>query len=317
MKEKKKNNVQEVKKMTIFQKLVKDFKDHKLLYLMLIPIVLYYVVFEYGPIGGVLIAFKDYRPARGILGSDWIGFQNFIDFFNSYYFWNLIRNTLWLSIQSLIWGFPAPIILAIFLNEARRVKFKKAVQTITYMPHFISTVVISGIIIDMVASSGVITQVMQYFGYEGGNLLYVSEFFVPILVISDIWQNIGWGTIIYIAALTGIPDDLYEAAQMDGAKRFAQIRHITLPGIAPTIVTMLILKVGTLMTVGWEKIVLLSNSAITDTAQVISSFVYTQGLIGGQYSYTAAIGLFNSVINLILIIMANSVSRKINDTSLW
>ncbi|MFI3238342.1 MAG: ABC transporter permease subunit [Lachnospiraceae bacterium] len=304
-------------KKNIFQKLHKDYKEHKMLYLMIIPVVLYYMVFEYGPIAGVLIAFKDYRPARGIFGSDWIGFKNFITFFNSYYFWSLIRNTLWLSIQSLIWGFPAPILLALLLNEARSTKFKKSVQTITYMPHFISTVVIAGMIVDMVSTNGVITQIMQFFGYKGGNLLYVSSFFVPILVISDIWQNIGWGTIIYIAALTGIPEELYEAAEMDGAKRLAKVRHITLPGIAPTIVTMFILKIGNLMTVGWEKIVLLSNSAITDTAQVISSFVYTQGLLGGQYSYTAAIGLFNSIINFILIISANAVSRKINDTSLW
>lgn len=304
-------------KKTVWQKLKTDFKDHKAIYIMLIPVILYYVIFQYGPFGGLIVAFKDYKPARGILGSDWIGLENFIKFFNSYYFWTLLRNTLWISIQSIIWGFPAPIILAILLNEVRMTKFKKFVQTVTYMPHFISTVVIAGLIIDLVATQGVITQVLGFFGYQGGNLLHVSKFFVPIFVVSDIWQQIGWGTIIYIAALAGISEELHEAAQIDGANRWKRVIHITLPGIAPTMVTMFILRIGSIMTVGWEKITLLSNPAISDTAQVISSFVYEQGLLGGEYSYTAAIGLFNSIINFTLIVLANRISRQVNETSIW
>ncbi len=305
------------KKDTVFQKLKADYREHKIIYIMLIPVVLYYVVFQYGPFGGLIVAFKDYKPALGIWDSTWIGFRNFTDFFGSYYFGSLLKNTLWISIQSIIWGFPAPIILAILLNEIRSTRFKKMVQTVTYMPHFISTVVISGLIIDMVATSGVITQMLQYFGYEGGNLLHVSKYFVPIFVTSDIWQHIGWGTIIYIAALAGISDELYEAAQIDGANRLKRMIHITLPGLAPTMVTMFILRIGSIMSVGWEKITLLSNPAISDTAQVISSFVYEQGMLGGEYSYTAAIGLFNSIINFTLIVVANRISRQVNETSLW
>lgn len=305
------------KESGFIHKIVKDYKKHTIIYWMLIPVILYYIVFHYAPMGGLLIAFKDYRPARGILDSVWVGLEHFRTFFSSYYFWSLLRNTLTISISSLIFGFPAPIILAILINELRQKRFKKMVQTITYMPHFISTVVIAGLVVDMVSTDGVITHVLTYFGMKPHNLLTVGSLFTPIYVLSDIWQNIGWGTIIYLAALTNISMELYEAAEIDGAGRLRKIINVTLPGITPTIVTLLIMRVGAIMSVGWEKIILLYNPAIFDRADVISSFVYRNGLLNANYSYSAAVGLFNSIINAILLFIANFVSRKLNETSLW
>lgn len=299
------------------RKLITDYKKHTIIYWMLVPVIIYYIIFHYMPMGGLAIAFKDYRPARGILNSTWVGMEHFKTFFSSYYFWSLLRNTLTISISSLVFGFPAPVILAILINELRQKRFKKMVQTITYMPHFISTVVIAGLVVDMVSTDGVITNILTYFGMQPHNLLTVGSLFTPIYVLSDIWQNIGWGTIIYLAALTNISMELYEAAEIDGAGRVKKIIHITLPGIAPTIVTLFIMRIGSIMSVGWEKIVLLYNPAIFDKADVISSFVYRNGLLNANYSYSAAVGLFNAIINSLLLFMANFVSRKINETSLW
>ena len=297
--------------------MVKDYKRHKLIYWLLVPVLLYYFIFHYLPMGGLLIAFKDYRPARGILGSAWVGLEHFRTFVSSYYFWDLLRNTVTISFSSLLFGFPAPLLLAILLNELRQKKFKKVVQTVTYMPHFISTVVMAGIVVDMVATDGVINNIITFFGGEAKNLLNVGSFFAPIYVESGIWQNIGWGTIIYLAALSNISVDLYEAADIDGAGRLKKILNVTIPGITPTIVTLLIMRIGRIMSVGWEKIVLLYNPAIFDRADVISSFVYRNGLLNANYSYSAAVGLFNSVINVLLLVIANNVSKKLNETSLW
>lgn len=304
-------------KKTIWQNVKNDYKKHKMIYWMLIPVIVYYILFHYAPMGGLMIAFKDYRPARGIWASEWVGLQNFIDFFESYYFWDLLRNTISISLTSILFGFPAPIILALLLNEVRSKKFKKTVQTVTYMPHFISVVVMAGLVVDMVASDGVINNVLKWFGIDIGNLLNIGDMFIPIYVVSDIWQHIGWGTIIYLSALTGIAPELYEAASIDGATRFKKVLYVTLPGIMPTIATLFIMRVGRAMTVGWEKIVLLYNPAIYDQADVISSFVYRKGMIEGNYSYSAAVGLFNSLINIFLLIIANRVNKKLNETSLW
>ena len=305
------------KKGSLASKLVKDYKRHKIIYWLLVPVLLYYFIFHYLPMGGLLIAFKDYRPARGILGSAWVGLEHFRTFVSSYYFWDLLRNTVTISFSSLLFGFPAPLLLAILLNELRQKKFKKVVQTVTYMPHFISTVVMAGIVVDMVATDGVINNIITFFGGEAKNLLNVGSFFAPIYVVSGIWQNIGWGTIIYLAALSNISVDLYEAADIDGAGRLMKILNVTIPGITPTIVTLLIMRIGRIMSVGWEKIVLLYNPAIFDRADVISSFVYRNGLLNANYSYSAAVGLFNSVINVLLLVIANNVSKKLNETSLW
>ncbi|QUI25250.1 sugar ABC transporter permease [Vallitalea pronyensis] len=305
------------KKTTIRAKIAEDFKKHRTIYIMVIPVLLYYLIFHYGPMFGIVIAFKDYRPGRGIWGSDWVGMKHFIDFLTSQYFWRLVKNTLFINFYNLLIGFPAPIILALLLNEVRSRKFKRTVQTVTYMPHFISAVVVAGIIVDLVGTDGLINDLLAFIGFQRKNLLAVSALFRPIFVGSNIWQNIGWGTIIYLAALSGINPNLYEAADIDGAGRFKKIWHVTLPGIAPTITILLIMRIGRMMHLGWEKIILLYNPIIYDTADVISTFVYRRGLEEADFSYSTAVGLFNAIINFSLLIMANKVSKKLSETSLW
>lgn len=300
--------------------LAKDFRKNKTVYFMAIPVIAYYIIFHYGPMSGLIIAFKDYRPGKGMWGSPWTdmyGFGHFYKFFTSAYFWRLMKNTLTISLASIIVGFPMPIILALMLNEIKNADFKKCVQTITYLPHFISVVVMAGIIREMVGTEGVITQFLSVFGYDRGNLLNHAEYFVTIFVGSNVWQNLGWGAIIYLAALAGVPDELYEAARIDGANRWQQVWNVTLPCIAPTITIMLIMRVGNVMTVGYEKIILLYNAGIYESADVISSYIYRMGIQGSQTSYSAAIGMFNSVINFALLVMANKVGKKLNETGLW
>jgi putative aldouronate transport system permease protein len=298
-------------------RLARDFALNKYLYIMMIPVVVYYLVFHYAPMYGALIAFKDYSPMKGIMGSDWVGFRHFADFFNSYYFWRILTNTITISLYSLIFEFPTPIILALLINEVRHKTFKRVAQTITYMPYFISLVVICGIITDFTNADGIINRIFVWMGYDGQAMLQRPELFRSIYILSEIWQRIGWESIIYIAALMGIDQEQYEAARMDGASRFKQMMHITLPGIMPTIAIMMILRMGNLLNVGFEKIILLYNPITYDTADVISSFVYRKGLLEFGWSYSSAVGLFNSVINLILLVTANYVSRRMNDSSLW
>jgi putative aldouronate transport system permease protein len=269
---------------------------------------------------GAVIAFKDYSPAAGILGSDWAtrhGFQHFIDFFASYYFWRILKNTLVISVSSIVFGFPAPIILALLLNEIRSNVFKRLAQTVSYMPHFISLVVVASLVSMFTSSNGAVVQLLSLFGAERLSLLTRPEYFVPIYVISGIWQEIGWGSIIYLAALAGIDQGLYEAARIDGANKWRQMLHVTLPCLAPTIIIMLLLRLGSVMSVGFEKIILLYNEGIYETADVISSFVYRRGLQDFQWSYSAAVGLFNSAVNFILIIAFNKISRRASSVSLW
>lgn len=296
---------------------VRDFMLNKYLYIMMIPVLAYYIIFHYAPMYGALIAFKEYSPMKGILGSPWIGFKHFQDFFGSYYFWRILKNTVVISLYSLLFEFPAPIILALLINEVRSKMFKRVAQTITYMPYFISMIVICGIITDFTNADGVINKIVMLFGYDGQAMLQKPELFRPIYILSEIWQRIGWESIIYIAALMGIDQEQYEAARMDGASRWKQIVHITLPGIMPTIAIMFILRMGNLLNVGFEKIILLYNPVTYETADVISSFVYRKGLLEFGWSYSSAVGLFNSVINLILLVSANYISRKVNESSLW
>lgn len=295
----------------------KDFKLNKGLYLLFLPVLVYYLVFHYTPMYGLTMAFKDFQPTKGISGSDWVGFKHFIDFFQSFYFWRVLKNTLVISLTNLIFGFPAPIILALLINEIRNKYFKSAVQSISYMPHFISLVVVCGMIKDFTSDAGVISYIVSLFGGQATTLLNEAKNFVPVYVASDIWQTVGWGTIIYLAALTGIDQELYEAAQVDGAGKWKQTLHITIPGIMPTIIIMLVLRMGSMLSVGFEKIILLYNPAIYSTADVISSFVYRKGLQEFAFSYSAAVGLFNSVINFILLITANKLSKKFSESSLW
>ncbi len=297
--------------------LKRDFKKNKLLYLMILPVVIFYITFFYVPMYGAIIAFKNFNPAEGILGSPWVGFEHFMNFFNSYYFWRVLKNTFLISINTLVFGFPAPIILALLINELKNKTFTRTVQTVTYLPHFISLVVIAGMIRDFTSLNGVINHIIAFFGGERIVMLSRPELFVPIYVTSGIWQEVGWGSIIYLAALSGIDPQLYEAAYMDGAGRLRQTWNITLPGIMPTIVILFIMRMGKILSIGFEKIILLYNPAIYETADVIASFVYRRGLQNFDFSFATAVGLFNSLINLILLIFANYISRKVNETSLW
>ncbi|WP_152392982.1 ABC transporter permease [Paenibacillus guangzhouensis] len=297
--------------------LPKDIRKNPWLYIMLTPVLLYFTVFNYYPMYGALIAFKDFSPRLGIMGSPWVGWEHFESFFQGIYFWRIIKNTLLISIYELIFAFPAPLILALLLNEVRKTLFKRTVQTLTYMPHFISLVVVCGIIKEFTMSDGIINDLFSFFGWERVSMLLESEYFRTIFISSGIWQNIGWGTIIYLAALAGIDQEQYEAARMDGASRWKQMLHVTLPGILPTIIILFILEMGRIMNVGGEKIILLYNPSIYDTADVISSYVYRMGLQEFDYSFGSAVGLFNSAINFTLVICSNWLSRKMNNTSLW
>lgn len=294
-----------------------DFRRNKGIYLLAIPGILYYLLFHYLPMAGVTIAFRDFKPVQGIFGGSWVGFEHFRSFFNSYYFGRLVRNTFLLNFLNILFGFPMPVLLALMLNEVSNLRFKRTVQTITYMPHFISMVVICGMVLEFVSESGVINRIITAFGGTRTNLLLYSQNFRPVYIISEIWQQVGWNSIIYIAAISGIDQEQYEAARLDGAGRFQQIRHITIPGILPTIVILLILRIGSMMNIGFEKIILLYNASIYDTADVISSFVYRRGILEANYSYSTAVGLFNSVINFSLLIVANFASRHISGNSLW
>lgn len=301
-----------------WRRVARDISKRPLLYVIMLPVLVYYVLFCYKPMYGALIAFTDYVPGSPLL-SNWIGFDNFRDFFRARDFKRLLFNTINISLSSLLYGFPAPIILALLLNELRVRKFSRVIQTISYMPHFISLVVICGMIIQFTSSKGIITQLLVSLGAldRPVALLSKAKYFVPVYVASGIWQGVGYGSIIYLAALTGVSAELYEAATIDGANRWKQTLHITLPGILPTIITMLILRMGAVMNVGSEKIILLYNASIYSTSDVISSYVYRKGIQSSQYSFSTAVGLFNSVINCGLLVLVNMISRKVTETSLW
>jgi len=277
----------------------------------------YYVIFHYWPMYGIIIAFKNYNIVKGISGSPWVGFHHFEKFLKDPYFWKLIRNTLLINIYELIWAFPAPIVLALMLNELKNQMFKRIVQSISYLPHFISTVVVCGMIANFLSSDGLINQIIEWLGLEPVKFLMLPEWFRTIFVASGIWQSVGWGSIIYLAALTGVDVELYDAAKIDGANRWHQLLSITLPSIAPTISIMLILNLGRLMSVGFEKIILLYNGSTYETADVISTFVYRRGLLGSDFSYATAVELFQAIVGLVLLYTANKASKKISQTSLW
>jgi putative aldouronate transport system permease protein len=304
-------------KKGLWYKIKKDFIQNYSVYLMVLPVILFYLIFAYKPMYGAIIAFKDFTPKAGILGSKWVGLKHFKDFFESVYFFRVFRNTITISVANLLFGFPAPIILALLINELRNRAFTRIVQTISYLPHFISLVVICGMITDFTMDSGIINDIIAFFGGKRVSLLNKAEFFVPIYVLSEIWQGVGWGSIIYLAALSGVDQELYAASTIDGANRWQQTIHITIPGISSTIIIMLILRMGNMLNVGFEKIILLYNSLTMERADVISSYVYRKGLLEFNWSFSSAVGLFNSVINFFLLISANWLSKKFNDASLW
>jgi putative aldouronate transport system permease protein len=297
--------------------LARDFALNKWKYLLILPVLLYFALFVYKPMYGLIIAFKDYRPNLGFDRSRWVGLKHFIDFFNDVYFFRLLRNTLSISLLSILFGFPAPILLALLLNEIQNVNFKKTVQTITYMPYFISMVVVASLIRTYSASNGIFAQIAILFGGEGKNYLMHNQYFYPIYVISDIWQGIGWNSIIYLAALTGIDQEQYEAARIDGAGRLRRIFSVTLPNLLPTIMVLFILRMGGILNVGFEKIILLYNEGIYEVADVISSYVYRRGIIQAAFSYASAVGLFNSLVNVVFLVTANTLSKKFTESSLF
>lgn len=288
------------------------------LYLLALPVLAYFIVFEYVPMYGLQIAFKNFIASQGIWGSPWIGFVHFERFFESYYFWRLIGNTLGIGLYELLVGFPLPIILALMINELRTGRFRKFVQTVTYAPHFLSTVVLVGMIfIFLSPQTGLVNQLLNLFGLEPVSFMTEPAWFKTIYVLSGAWQNMGWSSIIYLAALAGVDPQLHEAARVDGASRLRRIWHINLPGIMPTIVILLILNAGRILSVGFEKVFLMQNQLNMAASDVIATHVYRMGIAGAQYSYSAAVGLFNSVITFIMLIVVNYIARKVNETSLW
>lgn len=307
-----------LKKEGRLKRIKRELAKNRYVYLLAIPVIAYYLIFCYLPMFGIVIAFKQYNVATGILNSKWVGFKYFADFFKSNNCWRVIRNTLGISLYSLVASFPVPIVFALMLNEIKSQKFKKSIQTITYLPHFISLVVVCGMISDFLSTDGILTGLIANFTGAKKNYLGEAGAFKTIYVFSGLWQSFGWSSIVYLAALSGVSSELYEAATVDGAGRFRQLWAVTLPGIAPTIITMLILEVGQMMNVGYEKIILLYSPATYETADVISSFVYRRGLgESAQYSYSAAVGLFQSVVNLVLLLIVDRISLKLSDTSLF
>lgn len=309
--------IRPMKKMSLFAIIKRDFQKHWQLYLIMLPVLAWYLTFCYGPLYGLAAAFQRFNVRRGIANSPWIGLKNFADFFNSFYFSRVLTNTLRLNLMDLLFAWPSSILFALLLNEIGHSGFKRSVQTLTYLPHFISTVVVCGLISDFSAVNGVFNDVIAALGGTRISLLTKSRLFTPIYVLSNIWSGMGYGSIIYLAAIGGINSELYEAAMLDGAGRLRQTWHVTLPGLAPTIITMLIMRIGNILNVGYEKILLLMNDANRESAEVISTFVYQKGLVEASYGYSTAVGLFNSLICLLFLVAANTISRKFSETSLW
>jgi putative aldouronate transport system permease protein len=297
---------------------MKSLIQDRFLYMLLIPFLAWYVVFEYMPMYGLQVAFKDYKLFKGISGSEWVGFKHFHDLFGNPYFWRLLKNTFIISFYNLLFAFPAPIILALLLHEVKQGLFKRVVQTLTYLPHFISIVIIAGLVTNFLApTNGLFNLVLDRLGFDKIYFLTKPEYFRTIFISSTIWKEVGFGSILYIAALSGINPELYEAAVIDGANKWKRMLHVTLPGIAPTIIIMLILKIGSLISVSSEYIILLYQPATYSTADVISTYVYRDGLQEGHYDFATAVGFFNSVVSLTLVFLANKVSQKVSETSLW
>ncbi|UVI33675.1 ABC transporter permease [Paenibacillus spongiae] len=298
--------------------LVKSLRKNWDLYLLIVPVIAYYIIFHYIPMYGLQIAFKDFIATKGITGSPWVGLKHFERFFDSYYFWRLIKNTLGIGLYELAVGFPIPILLALMINEIRSERFKKTVQTVTYAPHFLSVVVLVGMLMMFLSPQhGIVNLIIRLFGGEPVSFMTEPGWFKTLYVFSGVWQQMGWSSIIYLAALTGIDPQLHEAAKVDGASRLQRIWHINIPGIAPTIVILLILNIGSILGVGFEKVFLMQNSLNMESSDVISTYVYRSGIVGAQYSFSAAVGLFNAVINFGMLVIVNYIARKVGQTSLW
>ena len=304
-------------KNTLVYRIKRELRRNWAIHVMWLPVLAYYIIFHYAPMAGLLTAFQDYKPFKGILGSKFVGFKWFIDFLTGPYAKRTILNTLILNILGLCIAFPLPILFALLLNEVKCAPYKKTIQTISYMPHFISLVVMCGMIKEFASSQGLISIIGQYFGLPDMNYLSSVTAYRPIYIASDVWKQMGWGSIIYLATLSAVDQTLYEAAAIDGANRFHQMWHITLPSLMPVIVVQLIMRIGHIMSVGSEKTILLYNEATYEVSDIVSSFVYRRGLLELNYSYGAAVGLFNSVINVIVLTFANWFARVVTNESLW
>lgn len=288
------------------------------LYLMLIPVIVYFVIFKFIPMYGLQIAFRDYVPRRGFLGSQWVGLKHFIRFFSSNSAGQVIWNTIYLSFLNLLVNFPLPIILALIINEIRQKGYKKAMQVVTYAPHFLSTVVVCGMVVSFCSpSTGIINAIIKEFGGEPIYFMASEKWFRPLYVISDAWKTMGWNSIIFVSALAAVDTELYESSRVDGASKFQQLIYINIPSILPTIAIMLILNCGKVMSLGFEKVFLLQTDLNLSVSEVISTLVYRQGLLGAQFSYATAIDLFNSVVNLVLLLSVNKISKKVSEVGLW
>ena len=295
----------------------RNYRKFKYVYLMLVPVLSFYIIFHYIPMGGAVIAFQDYKPALGFAKSSWVGFRHFADFLGGPYAWRLIRNTLLINLYSLLFGFPAPILLALFINEIRLRHYKNIVQTVSYMPHFISLVVICGLLQAFCRTDGIFNDFLALFGAQRSNLLARAELFRTIFVGSGVWQTMGWGSIIYLATLSGVDPNMYEAAAIDGAGRLRRMIHISFPVLVPVIVVQLIMRIGNILSQGFEKIILLYSPLIYETSDVISSYVYRRGLVQMDYSFGSAVGIFNSVVNLATLVLANYIAKHTIKESLW
>ena len=295
-----------------------DFRRNKVLYFLSIPIIIWYIIFHYIPMVGIVMAFQKFSPALGFFESPWIGFTNFVRFFTGPYFGRLLRNTAMIGILDVLFGFPAPILFALLLNEIKVTKYKKFVQTVSYMPYFISMVVVCGLIVDFTQSGGLISHLVSTIsGKPAENLLANPRYYWAIHIISNIWQGMGYGSIIYIAALASVDQEPYEAAAIDGANRWQRTIHITIPSLVPTIMIMLILRMGSLLQVGADKILLLYTPATYETADVISTYIYRSGLQNYDYGFATAVGLFNSVIGTLFLVVTNAISKRYTESSLF
>lgn len=315
---KKAMKVEKVKPMKKKGRLANEFKQNWLLYLMILPGLLYFLIFKYAPMGGLVIAFQNYFPFLGIKGSQWVGLEHFRRFFSSGDFAMLMRNTLVLFGLNLVFAFPASIILAIALNEVRNTRFKKGVQTIVYLPHFISWVIVVSIFyVLLTTEGGAVNNLIASAGKKKVPFLTDPKWFRPLYIIQEIWKGAGWGSIVYLAALTNVDQQLYEAADMDGASRMQMIWHVTLPSIRPTIITMLILKVGDVLELGFEHVYVMLNSLNRGVAEIFDTFVYTAGITNGQLSFSTAVGFFKSIVGLILVIFANRLAKKVGEEGVY
>ncbi|HGJ0948601.1 TPA: ABC transporter permease [Streptococcus pneumoniae] len=304
---------QEILKKSKIQLTVEHIQKYWILYLMMIPATVLLILFTYGPMYGIIMAFQDFTVFKGYTGSPFVGLKHFQRLFSDPLFYRLFKNTFMVGVLDFLFSFPAPLIFALILNEVRKVRFKSVVQSISYLPHFISLVVMVGIIFELFGSYGIINSLLSSLGMEPISFFTKSEWFLPLYIGSGVWKTIGWGSIIYMGALTNIDSTLYEAADMDGANRWHKMWHVTLPSLRPTVVTLFILNAGGIMQVGFEKVFLMSSPATYEVSDVLSTYVYRQGILNSDFSYSAAVGLFNNIVALLFVLLANKIAKKLGE----